>query len=130
MHSIRQVIDITDRPDDSNRNRPKDNHCHDKARRSGKPANAFGVPDPEIPPDNFGGFRCEGALELKGCVVLLGELDLCGFVGGGEGGKGDESGGDFWGAHVVSLFFRDFGVHAGQFGARVVDTVDLRVSEE
>ena len=129
VHFIRQIIDIADRSHNSNRNRPKDNQRNNKGRRSGKPSDSFGVTDPEIPPDDFGWFGREGAFEFEGDVVLLGKVDLGCFVGGGKAGEGDEGGGDFFGAHMVFLFLRDFGVHAGQLGARVIDAVDLKTQQ-
>ena len=64
-------------------------------------------------------------MQFEGKETLSGDLDLCCFMGGGEGGECDEGAVELFVLCVRALLRGDFGVQASKFRARPVNRVDL-----
>jgi len=64
-------------------------------------------------------------VQFEGNETLSGDLDLCCFMGRGEGGECDECAVEFFVLGVRALLRGDFGVQASEFRARPINRIDL-----
>ena len=117
MNSIRQIINITDSPNKSNRNSPKNNHNNNETRSNSKSNHSLRIRNTHIRPNDFIRLGGESSFKFEGDIFLLWEFDLGGTMGCREGCECDECGIQFFSIFVIILFFDNFGIETCEFGS-------------